>query len=187
LLFVKAGAFLFGVGLLLDPGVASGQVAGSDCTHLLQAADSKAVEACKAQLEEADKGPANEHMARIIANDEYGVALLAIGHQPKQALEAFDHGIALLPSSTVKPDSLQYAAAFWHRATAYQQLSQYERAAADLKTADDAFSKGIDGAVGNAGLAQHLTDLRQRMRTQRADVLDHLGKHSEAQSLRATQ
>jgi tetratricopeptide (TPR) repeat protein len=126
-------------------------------------------------------------MARIVADDEYGVALLAIAHQPKEALDAFDRGIALLPASTVKPDSLQWAAAFWHRATAYQQLGQWEQAAGDLGTAEDTFTKAIAGAVGNAAQAEHLTQLRQRVRAQRADVLDRQGKHSEAQSLRATQ
>jgi hypothetical protein len=82
---------------------------------------------------------------------------------------------------------LQWAAVFWHRATAYQQLEQWEQAAADLATAEDTLSKGIAGAIGNVGLAQHLTQLRQGVRAQRADILDHQGKHNEAQSLRATQ
>jgi tetratricopeptide (TPR) repeat protein len=184
--FSKAGAFLSIVVLLFGHGAAA-QVSGSSCTELLEAGDAKAVAACKAQLDEAESGPATEHMARIVADDEYGVALLAIAHQPKEALNAFDRGIALLPESTVKPDSLQWAVAFWHRATAYQQLDQWEQAAGDLGTAEDSFTKGIAGAVGNAGLAEHLTQLRQRVRAQRADILDHLGKHSEAQSLRATQ
>jgi tetratricopeptide (TPR) repeat protein len=126
-------------------------------------------------------------MARIVADDEYGVALLAIAHQPKQALEAFDRGIALLPASTVKPDSLQWAVAFWHRATAYQQLGQWEQAAGDLETAEDTLGKGIAAAAANAPLVQHLTQLRQRVRTQRADVLKHLDKHSGAPSVRGTQ
>ncbi len=126
-------------------------------------------------------------MPRIVADDEYGVALLAIGHQPKEALEAFDSGIALLPGSTVKPDSLQWAVAFWHRATAYQQLSKWEQASGDLGTADATLAKAIADAAGNESLVQHLTQLRQRVREQRADVLERLGKHSEAQSLRGTQ
>jgi hypothetical protein len=93
----------------------------------------------------------------------------------------------LLPVSTVKPDSLQYAAAFWHRATAYQQLRLWEQAAADLKTADDAFTKGIAAAAGDSTLAEHFKQYRQRVRKQRADVLEHQGKHSEAQRLLATQ
>ncbi len=185
--FSKAGAFFSSVALLFGLGAASAQLPSSMCTDLLERQDAKAVAACKAQLDEAESGPATEHMARIVADDEYGVALLAIAHQPKQALDVFDRGIALLPESTVKPDSLQWAVAFWHRATAYQQLGQWEQAASDLGTAEDTLSKGIAGAVGNAGLAQHLTQLRQRVRGQRADVLDRLGKHSEAQSLRATQ
>jgi hypothetical protein len=186
--FRKAGVFLSSVVLLFGLGAAA-QVpnSSSSCTELLTAGDAKAVAACKAQVDEAESGPATEHMARIVADDEYGVALLAIAHQPKEALNAFDRGIALLPESTVKPDSLQWGVAFWHRATAYQQLDQWEQAAGDLGTAEDTFTKGIAGAVGNAGLAEHLKELRQRVRAQRADILDHLGKHSEAQSLRATQ
>jgi hypothetical protein len=185
--FSKAGAFFSTATLLCGLGTAAAQEPSSTCTHLLQAQDAKAVAACKAQVDEAESGPVTERMARIVADDEYGVALLAIAHQPKQSLDVFDRGIALLPASTVKPDSLQWAVAFWHRATAYQQLGQWEQAAADLGTAEDTLTKGIAGAVGNAGLAQHLTQLRQRVRAQRADVLDHQGKHSEAQSLRATQ
>ena len=185
--FSKAGAFLSSVVLLFDHGSARAQSLSSACTELLEKGDAKAIAACKAQVDEAESGPATEHMARIIADDEYGVALLAVAHQPKEAVDIFNRGIALLPESTVKPDSLQWAVAFWHRATAYQQMEDWEQAAGDLATAEDSFTKGIAGAVGNAGLAQHLTQLRQRVRAQRADVLDHLGKHSDAQGLRATQ
>jgi hypothetical protein len=183
----KAGAFFASATLLFGLGAAAAQGPSSSCTKWLQAQDAKAVATCKAQVDEAESAPATEHMARIVADDEYGVALLAIAHQPKQALEVFDRGIALLPASTVKPDSLQWAVAFWHRATAYQQLGQWEQAAGDLRTAEDTLSKGIAGAAGNAPLAQHLTQLRQRVRTQRADVLERLGQHSEAQGVRATQ
>jgi tetratricopeptide (TPR) repeat protein len=183
----KAGSFFWSVTLLWGLGAAAAQTPSRTCTELLQAGDAKAVAACKAQLDEAESGPATERMARIVADDEYGVALLAIAHQPKQALDAFDTGIKLLPASTVKPDSLQWAVAFWHRATAYQQLGQWEQAAGDLRTAQDTLTKAIAASTGNAPLAQHLTQLRQRVRAQHADVLDHLGKHSEAQSMRATQ
>jgi hypothetical protein len=181
----KAGAFFSSVTLL--SGLAAAQGPSSTCTALLQAQDAKAVAACKAQVDEAESAPATEHMARIVADDEYGVALLAIAHQPKQALGVFDRGIALLPASTVKPDSLQWAVAFWHRATAYQQLGQWERAAADLGMAQDTLSKGIAAAAGNAPLAEHFTQLRERVRAQRADVMERLGKHSDAQSMRTTQ
>jgi tetratricopeptide (TPR) repeat protein len=161
--------------------------AAADCTQLLQAQDPGAVAACKAQHDEAENGPPNERMARIIADDEYGVALLGIAHEPKQALELFDREIDLLPQSTVKPDSLQWAVTYWHRATAYQQLGELDRAGGDLKTAEDTFTKAIAAAGANPPLVQHFTDLRQRVRTQHADLLDHQGKHREAQSLRATQ
>jgi hypothetical protein len=154
---------------------------------LLQAGDAKAVAACKAQLDDAERAPATERMARIVAQDEYGVALLGVAHQPKQSLGPFDREIALLPGSTVKPDSLQWAVAFWHRATAYQQLAQWEQADRDLKTAEDTFSSAITAAGGNAAMAEHFRQLRQRVRKQRADVLERQGKHSQAQRLLATQ
>ena len=143
--------------------------------------------ACKAQYEEAENGPASERMARIVARDEYGVALLAIAHEPKQSLDMFDSEIALLPESTVKPDSLQWAVTYWHRATAYQQLGELEKAGGDLATAENTFTKAIAAAGDNQAMVQHFTELRQRVRAQHADLLDHQGKHSEAQSLRATQ
>ena len=183
---VRGAFFLLSVAaFLLGVVVAQGQV--SSCTQLLQAQDARAVAACKAQFDEAERGPASEHMARIVADDEYGVALLAVAHEPKQSLQAFDRGIALLPASTVKPDSLQYAVAYWHRATAYQQLSQWEQAGADLKTAEDTFTKAIAAATGNSTLTEHFKQLRQRVRKQHADVLERQGKHSEAQRLLATQ
>jgi hypothetical protein len=165
---------------------ANGQ-AQQDCTQLLQAQDGQAVVACKAQLDEAEKAPVTERMARIVANDEYGVALLALAHQPQLALLAFNRAIALLPSSTVKPDSLQWAVTFWHRATAYQQLLQWNRAAGDLATAEGTFTRAIAAASGNATLTEHFTQLRQRVRTQHADMLVRMGKRSEAQKLLATQ
>ena len=142
---------------------------------------------CKAQVDEAEKAPPTEHMARIVADDEYGVALLAIAHQPRQALEVFDRAIALLPASTVKPDSLQWAVAFWHRATAYQQLLQWDHAASDLSIAEGTFTKAITAATGNETMAEHFTQLRQRVRTQHADMLERLGRRSEAQKILATQ
>jgi hypothetical protein len=160
--------------------------AAADCTQLLQTQDPGAVAACKTQYEEAENGPATERMARIVAGDEYGVALLAIAHEPKQSLEMFDREIALLPASTVKPDSLQWAVTYWHRATAYQQLGELEKAGGDLTTAEDTFTKAIT-AAGDNQAAQHFTELRQRVRAQHADLLDHQGKHGEAQGLRATQ
>jgi hypothetical protein len=165
---------------------ANGQ-AKPDCTQLLQAQDGHAVVTCKAQLDEAEKAPPTERMARIVANDEYGVALLALAHQPQLALQAFDRAIALLPSSTVKPDSLQWAVTFWHRATAYQQLLQWNHAAGDLATAEGTFTRGIAAAGGNATLTEHFSELRKRVRTQRADMLIRMGKRSEAQKLLATQ
>jgi tetratricopeptide (TPR) repeat protein len=174
-------------GLLIGAALLQNAGAAQDCTQLLQAQDARAVPACKAQFETAENAPGTERMARIVAGDNYGVALLAVGHQPQQSLEAFNRAIALLPESTVKPDSLQWAVPYWHRGTAYQQLAQWDRAAADLQTAEATFTRAISASAGDAGRQEHFRQFRQRVRQQRADVLEHAGRHSEAQKLRATQ
>jgi tetratricopeptide (TPR) repeat protein len=176
-----------GIAFLLTAGAAWGQGGGPTCAQLLQAQDAKAVAVCKAELDAAENAPASERLARIVGNDEYGVALLAVAHKPKQSLEAFDRAVALLPASTVKPVSLQWAVIFWHRATAYQQLQDWERAGADLKTAENTFTAAITAAEGDVALAENFRQLRQRVRKQYADVLEHQGKHKEAQRLLATQ
>jgi hypothetical protein len=170
-------AFLLGAFL---SGVVVAHAQSSACTEFLQAQDARAVAACKTQVDQAESAPATERMARIVADDEYGVALLAIAHEPKRSLDSFDREIALLPASTVKPDSLQWGVAFWHRATAYQQLEQWDHAAGDLKTAEDTFTRAI-AASSDATRAQHFTQLRQQVRQQRADVLKHQDKHGITQ------
>jgi hypothetical protein len=171
----------------LASALLAGTAGAQDCTFLLEAQDAKAVSVCKAQFDEAESGPPTERMARIVSGDEYGVALLAVAHEPKASLALFDRAIALLPESTVKPDSLQWAVPYWHRATAYQQLSQWERAAADLETAEGTFTHAIQSSAGDTAREDHFRQLRQRVRQQHADVLEHQGKHSEAQKLLATQ
>jgi hypothetical protein len=160
--------------------IALAQFSGPACTQLLQAQDAKAIAACKTQVDQAESASATERMPRIVAYDEYGLALLAIGHQPKQGLDALNREVALLPASTVKPDSLQWAAAFWHRATAYQQLKEWDHAAADLKTAEDTLTRAI-AATGDAARVQHFTELRQQIRNQRADVGKHQSRHGTTQ------
>lgn len=184
---LRGRAAFGGIAFLLTAGTAWGQGGSPTCAQLLQAQDAKAVTVCKAELDAAENAPAGERMARIVANDEYGVALLGVAHKPKQSLAAFDAAVALLPTSTVKPDSLQWAVIFWHRATAYQQLQDWERTAADLKTAENTFTAAIAAAGSDAALTEHLGQLRHRVRKQHADVLAHQGKYSEAQRLLATQ
>lgn len=161
--------------------------AGEECTRLLQAHDVKSVEVCKTYLEDAEAGPAGEHMERIIANDEYGIALLAYAHEPQQGLDAFNREIAMLPESTVRPDSLQWAAAYWHRATAYQQLGQMDQAIQDLGVAEDTLHKAAIASAGDAQKKDHFEALRKQVLAQHAALLEHQGKHAEAQKVLDTQ
>lgn len=165
------------------PGSTASQAPGEQCTDLLRVQDPKSVAACKAQLDQAEAGPSSELMARLVANDEYGIALLAIAHEPKQSLNPFDREIQMLPQSTVKPDSLQWAAAYWHRATAYQQLGQFDFAAKDLTTAEETLQKAATASASASQKAEHFQDLRKQVLTQHAAMLEQQGKHAEAQKL----
>lgn len=161
--------------------------AAQECTRLLQGHDAKSVEACKTYRDQAEAGPSSEHMARIIANDEYGITLLAYAHAPQQGLAAFNREIAMLPESTVQPDSLQWASAYWHRATAYQQLGQADHAIQDLRVAEDALHKAAIASAGDPQMKAHFEELRKRVLEQHAGLLEQQGKHAEAQKVLNTQ
>ena len=161
--------------------------AAQECTQLLQAHDAKSVEVCKMYRDQAEAGPSGEHMARIIANDEYGIALLAYAHAPQQGLAAFNREIGMLPESTVRPDSLQWASAYWHRATAYQQLGQADQAIQDLRVAEDTLHKAASASAGDPQMKAHFEELRKRVLEQHAGLLEQQGKHAEAQKVLNTQ
>ncbi|HEV2273995.1 MAG TPA: hypothetical protein VGR96_07505 [Acidobacteriaceae bacterium] len=181
---IAAGAALLLGGMCASALTISGpgdvSASAQECTRLLQAQDAGSVQACKLQLDQANAAPPTERMARIVANDEYGIALLAYGHAPRQGLEAFDREIGMLPASTVKPDSLQWAVAYWHRATAYQQLGQLDSAIQDLRTAEDTLRKAAETSANDTQRKQHFEELRKRVVAQHAGLLERQGKHAEA-------
>src|ERR1700753_2317616 len=67
--------------LFLGFPIAHAQYSNPGCTQLLQAQDARAVAVCKTQVDQAESAPATERMPRMVAYDEYGIALLAIAHQ----------------------------------------------------------------------------------------------------------
>src|SRR6202044_2601785 len=93
------------------------------CVNLLTAQDALSLDYCKQQRDLADQYPPRQRMVdKMLAHDEYGIALAAFDHK-KEALEELDQEVALGPKA-VKPGSVEWSTAYWHRAMIYTQLGE---------------------------------------------------------------
>ena len=73
------------------------------CVNLLTAQDPLSLDYCKQQRDLADQYPPHLRLVdKMMAHDEYGIALAAFDHK-QEALEEFDREVALAPKA-VKPD-----------------------------------------------------------------------------------
>jgi tetratricopeptide (TPR) repeat protein len=110
------------------------------CVNLLTAQDPLSLDYCKQQRDLADQYPPRERMVdKMLAHDEYGIALAAFDHK-KEALEEFDQEVALVPKA-VKPGSPEWSTAYWHRAMIYNQLGEIDKADRDYRAAEANFRK----------------------------------------------
>src|SRR5271154_1519943 len=110
------------------------------CVNLLTAQDPLSLDYCKQQRDLADQYPPRERMVdKMLAHDEYGIALAAFDHK-KEALEEFDQEVALVPKA-VKPGSSEWSTAYWHRAMLYAQLGEVDKADHDYRAAEANFRK----------------------------------------------
>src|ERR1700728_334990 len=110
------------------------------CVNLLTAQDPLSLDYCKQQRDLADQYPPRERMLdKMLAHDEYGIALAAFDHK-KEALEEFDQEVALVPKA-VKPGSSEWSTAYWHRAMLYAQLGENDKADRDYRAAEANFRK----------------------------------------------
>ena len=88
------------------------------CVNLLTSQDPQSLDYCKQQRDLADQYPPHQRTVdKMMAHDEYGIALAAFDHK-KEALEEFDQEVALVPKA-VKPGSSEWSTAYWHRAMIY--------------------------------------------------------------------
>src|ERR1700728_2563259 len=110
------------------------------CVNLLTAQDPLSLDYCKQQRDLADQYPPRQRMVdKMLAHDEYGIALAAFDHK-KEALEEFDQEVALVPKA-VKPGSAEWSTAYWHRAMIYAQLGENDKADRDYRAAEANFRK----------------------------------------------
>ncbi len=147
------------------------------CVNLLTAQDPLSLDYCKQQRDLADQYPPRERMVdKMMAHDEYGIALAAFDHK-LEALEEFNQEIALVPKA-VKPGSPEWSTAYWHRAMIYTQLGEAEKADRDYRAAEENFRQpSFDPNAENAEKKRR-TILRQH-----AALLQKEGKTEAAQQL----
>jgi tetratricopeptide (TPR) repeat protein len=147
------------------------------CVNLLTAQDPLSLDYCKQQRDLADQYPPRLRLVdKMMAHDEYGIALAAFDHK-QEALEEFDQEIALVPKA-VKPGATEWSTAYWHRAMIYSQLGEAEKADRDYRVAEDNFRKP-GGSPSDAAAERK----RRAILRQHAALLQKEGKPEAAQRL----
>jgi tetratricopeptide (TPR) repeat protein len=147
------------------------------CVNLLTAQDPLSLDYCKQQRDLADQYPPHQRLVdKMLAYDEYGIALAAFDHK-QEALEEFDREVTLVPKA-VKPGSPEWSTAYWHRAMIYTQMGQNDKADRDYRAAEENFRKApraTDTAAAQkkrrAILRQHAALLQKEGKTEAAAQL----------------
>jgi tetratricopeptide (TPR) repeat protein len=147
------------------------------CVNLLTAEDPLSLDYCKQQRDLADQYPPHLRLVdKMMAHDEYGIALAAFDHK-EEALEEFDREIVLAPKA-VKPGSAEWSTAYWHRAMIYTELGQIDKADHDYRSAEENFRKASSGSDG-----QSVEKKRRAILRQHAALLQKEGKAEAAHQL----
>ncbi|MGI4830629.1 MAG: energy transducer TonB [Janthinobacterium lividum] len=121
---------------------------GFPCPNAYAHHDAAAVELCKQQLHDVQQALASTDVERLIAHDEYGLALLD-DHQPKPALAEFSEAIRLA-TQVLHPTDPEVAYLSLHRLAAETLLSGPSAAEQDLTRA----RASLDALIENSSGAQ---------------------------------
>ena len=147
------------------------------CVNLLTAQDPLSLDYCKQQRDLADQYPPHMRLVdKMMAHDEYGIALAAFDHK-EEALEEFNREVALVPKA-VKPGSPEWSTAYWHRAMIYTQMGAVDKADRDYRAAEENFRKPSATADTAAVEKKRRAILRQH-----AALLQKEGKTEAAHQL----
>jgi tetratricopeptide (TPR) repeat protein len=147
------------------------------CVNLLTAQDPLSLDYCKQQRDLADQYPPHQRLVdKMLAYDEYGIALAAFDHK-QEALEEFDREVTLVPKA-VKPGSPEWSTAYWHRAMIYTQMGQNDKADRDYRAAEENFRKAPKATDTAAAQKKRRAILRQH-----AALLQKEGKTEAAAQL----
>lgn len=153
------------------------------CLNGLLHQDASSLEACKKQLSTVEHSR-NTPMDHFTAEDEYGLALLNYAHDPKKAAEHFSLAIRVA-SEGLKPSDAEWAYAYWHRATAEQQLGNNINAEGDFNAAVDSMYSA-EKTIGVDHIAGHYyRDLLAVIVKQYTSLLESENKNDEAKHVHA--
>ncbi len=103
---------------------------GFPCLTAYAHHDAGAAELCKQQLHDVQQARASDDLERLIAHDEYGLALLD-AHQAEPALTEFSEAVRLA-TQVLFPTDPEVAYIYLHRATAETQLADSHASEQDL-------------------------------------------------------
>src|ERR1700722_19334383 len=147
------------------------------CVNLLTAQDPLSLDYCKQQRDLADQYPPRFRLVdKMMAHDEYGIALAAFDHK-QEALEEFNQEVLLVPKA-VKPGSPEWSTAYWHRAMLYAQMGETDKADRDYRAAEANFRKPPPPEDAASAAKKRRTILRQH-----AAMLQKEGKTEAAHQL----
>ncbi|HEV2273996.1 MAG TPA: hypothetical protein VGR96_07510 [Acidobacteriaceae bacterium] len=147
------------------------------CVNLLTAQDPLSLDFCKQQRDLAEQYPAQQRMVdRVLAHDEYGIALAAFDHK-QEALGEFNQEIRLLPKAA-KPGTLEWSTAYWHRAMIHSQMNETKLADRDYRAAEESFRR----EQREKG-AQHPDRKMRVVLRQHAALLQKMGETTASQKL----
>lgn len=124
------------------------------------------VGACQQQLEAVSRDSYSTATDRFTVHDQYGLVLMKYSHDAKNALEQFSKAIELAPER-LDSTNAEWAYAFWHRATAEQELGDSAQADKDFSVAENCLREA-EKAINNEKIAAYYHELLNRVVTQRA-------------------
>lgn len=121
---------------------------------------------CKEQLEAVSRNSHSTSSDRFTAHDQYGLVLMKYSHDAKKALKEFSEAIDLAREHLSSTDA-EWAYAYWHRATAEQQLGKTTEAEKDFSVAESSLQEA-EKAIGNERIAAYYRELVTRVAEQHA-------------------
>jgi Gram-negative bacterial TonB protein C-terminal len=151
---VNAATFAFSTGAVTvepAPTMSANQLSptlGFLCPNAYAHHDAHAADLCKQQLHDVEQARASTDVERLIAHDEYGLALLDT-HQPKLALAEFSEALRLA-TQVLNPTDPEVAYIYLHRASAETELSDPGASEQDMTSAKASLDASIKNSSGTA-------------------------------------
>jgi hypothetical protein len=124
------------------------------------------VAACQQQLETISRDSQSTSLDRFTAHDQYGLVLMKYAHDATKAIEQFSKAIELAAERLDSTDA-EWAYAYWHRATAEQQLGNSAEAEKDISIAENSLREA-EKAIGDEKIAAYYHELVNRIAAQHA-------------------